>query len=190
MEIKNLEQQQERLAQQRMIFAVAAGLSLIANITLSVALLRQENLVVLIPAQLTHEATVSNKQVDSSYLKQMSIFFLANLLDLTTDNIAYHRDIVLNHLHPDFHREMHQYFEQENKRYKQYGLSTHFIVNELKVDPAKLSVVAIGQLHSQFGSNGKETVHATYHLHYDYKGGMLLLSGFRLVKEQSEEQHE
>lgn len=188
MEIKNLFDRLKKLDLQRKVLAATAATSLLTNVLLSIAIVRNEKQIVLVPPQLSQESIVSNAVLSTAYLEEMSLYFLSRLLDMTAETMEANRTMMMRHIHPSYHRQMETHFELEKKRYHDFGLSTYFVPQQLSVDHKKLTVVASGQLRSQFGSNGQDVRNASYRLDYEYRGGILLISGFHCIKEEPDKE--
>lgn len=187
MEISILANKQQNLLLQRNLLAVIGGILLLSNLLLGIHILTSERQVYIVPAHLGKDVIVSNKRLSSSYLEEMSIFYLNLLLGLNEANIDYNKDIILRHIHPSFYNHISNFLEQEKKRYQDYRLSTYFKLTKLIVDDKNLSVLAEGILTSYYSNNSKSIDKITYRIEYDYSGGVLTIKNFVSVKEQDKE---
>lgn len=188
MEISILANKQQNLLLQRNILVVVGIILLFSNVLLSGYVLTSERQVYIVPAHLNREMIISNKYISSSYLEEMSIFYLNLLLGLNESNIDYNKDIVLRHIHPSFYNHISSFLEQEKKRYQDYRLSTYFKLTKLTIDNKNLIVLASGVLTSYFGKNSKSTDQVNYKIEYDYSGGMLTIKNFVIVKDEGEQE--
>lgn len=187
MEISILANKQKNLLLQRNILASVGGILLLSNILLGIHILTSEKQVYIVPAHLSRDVVMSNKRLSSSYLEEMSIFYLNLLLGLSEANIDYNKDIVLRHIHPGFYNHISNFLEQEKKRYQDYRLSTYFKLTKLSVNDENLVALAEGILTSYFGNNSKSADKVTYRIEYDYSGGILTIKNFVSVKDQDKE---
>lgn len=187
MEISILANKQQNLFLQRNILAGIGGILLLSNILLGLHILTSERQVYIIPAHLSRDVVVSNKRLSSSYLEEMSIFYLNLLLGLNEANIDYNKDIILRHIHPSFYNHISNFLEQEKKRYQDYRLSTYFKLTKLTIDDDNLIVLAEGILTSYFGNSSKSADQVNYRIEYDYSAGVLTIKNFIIIKDQDEE---
>lgn len=187
MEISILANKQQNLLLQRNILAGVGGILLLSNLLLGLHILTSERQVYIVPAHLGQDVVVSNKRLSSSYLEEMSIFYLNLLLGLNEANIDYNKDIILRHIHPSFYNHISNFLEQEKKRYQDYRLSTYFKLTKLTVDDKNLMVLAEGILTSYYGNNSKSTDKVIYKMEYDYSAGALTIKNFVSIKEQDQE---
>lgn len=186
MEISILANKQKNLLLQRNILTIVGGIMLLSNVLLGIHILGSERQVYIVPAHLSKDVVLSNKRLSSSYLEEMSIFYLNLLLGLNESNIDYNKDLVLRHIHPNFYHHISNFLEKEKKRYQDYRLSTYFKLTKLIVDDENLSALAEGILTSYFGNSSKGTDKVTYKIEYDYSGGVLTIKNFVNVKEQED----
>lgn len=187
MEISILANKQKNLLLQRNILAGIGGFLLLSNVLLGIHILSSEREVYIVPAHLSRDVVMSNKRFSSSYLEEMSIFYLNLLLGLNEANIDYNKDIILRHIHPSFYNHISNFLDQEKKRYQDYRLSTYFKLTKLSVDDENLVVLAEGILTSYFGNNSKSADKVNYRIEYDYSGGVLTIKNFVSIKYQDEE---
>lgn len=186
MEVSILANKQHNLLLQRNILVVVGVILLLSNVLLSSYILTSERQIYIVPAHLNKEMIISNKYISSSYLEEMSVFYLNLLLGLNESNIEYNKDIVLRHIHPTFYNHISHFLEQEKKRYQDYLLSTYFKLTKLTIDDKNLVVLATGVLTSYFGKNSKSTDQVNYRIEYDYSGGVLTIKNFVIIKDQDE----
>ena len=181
MELKLLETSEQNLKMQRNFVLAICVVLLAANIILSAKILLSDRQIILVPPNVGQWVSLTDKQLSPAYLEEMSVYFLSKLLDITSDNINYQSDIVLRHTSPSYHLQMSEFFAGEKKKYAEYNLTTYFIAKSLKIDG--LNVTATGTLLSQFATRGKREEEVTYRISYDYKGGVLTIANFEIIKE-------
>ena len=182
MEIKTFSHMQSSLRAQRNFAVLMCLFLLTSNLTLSIWLFNSEKQVILVPPNLEREVALSEEKLNRGYLEEMGTFFLSKMLDLSSHNIDSQSAVVLRHTAPSFYNQMKEFFQNEKQKYAEYNLTTYFIANSVEVIPEELTVVASGTLLSQFASSGKSEEPVTYHLTFDYIGGILTISNFELSK--------
>ena len=184
MEISVLADKQQSFITQRNIALIIAVVMLFSNLILALCLINSERQTHIIPAGFNKEIVVGKKRLSISYLEEMSVFYLELMLGLTEGNIAYNSSLILRHIHPSFYTHIANFLEEEKKRYKEYRLSTHFKLSELKIDDVNLVVEARGVLTSYFGNSGKSEALVAYRLSYDYSAGILSIKDFSIIKDE------
>ena len=189
MEISILAGTQQNLLLQRNILAGVCALTLLGNIMLASCILMNERQTYIIPAHFNKEMLLSNKRLSTSYLEEMSVFYLDLLLGLNEDNIGYNSSLVLRHIHPSFYHKISKFLAEEAKRYKEYRLSTHFKLTKLEVDDKNLVAEASGVLTSYFGNSGKSSDSVRYKLEYDYSAGVLTIKSFSIIQDLAEQKN-
>lgn len=183
MEISVSVNKQKSLLLQRNILAGLSGVTLLGNLILAVCVFTQERQTYVIPAHFNKEMLLSNKRLSVSYLEEMSVFYLDLLLGLNQGNFSYNSSLILRHIHPSFYNHISQFLENEQKRYQEYRLSTHFKLTKLDVDDENLIAEASGVLISYFGNSGKSSDQVKYKIEYDYSAGVLTIKNFMIVKD-------
>ncbi len=178
----------DRVSRQRNLFMgltlVLAGSLLLISIRLSTF----DQKIVLVPGLVT-EMSLSGNHVSSSYLEQMTLIFLSQLLDISSNDIKHKRDLVLkytSHSSEAYSKQINEYFANAENEYQRFDLATHFTVKNMKLDPEKLEVLASGILTSWYGKNGYESMEVTYRINFEYKGGYLRLKEFGLLKTEED----
>lgn len=187
MEISILANSQQNLLLQRNILAGVCLLTLLGNIILAGCILSNERQTYIIPAHFNKEMLLSNKRLSSSYLEEMTVFYLDLLLGLNESNISYNSSLILRHIHPGFYKQISEFLSEELKRYKEYRLSTYFKLTKLDIDDKNLVAEAKGVLISYFGNTGKSSDPVSYRIEYDYSAGVLTIKNFTIIKDSSKQ---
>jgi type IV conjugative transfer system protein TraE len=173
----------DRIARQRNLFLALTLLLSASLLLLSLRLVTFDQRVVLVPG-LNQEMSVSGRGVSSSYLEQMALLFLSNLLDISEVDLKHKRDLVLkytSHSDATYSRQITEYFATAEHQYKKFDLATHFTVKNMRVNQKNLEVIASGILTSWYGKKGHETREISYQISFDYSGGFLRLKEFGAV---------
>lgn len=179
-----------KITRQRNLFFAGCSLMVISNLALSFKLMSTDQRVVLVPA-LRQEMMVSKHGVSKSYIEEMSLLFLSNLLDLSPSDIEHKKDLILKYTSnsdPKALKRLIKYFKESEKTYKRFDLTTYFSVKNLEIDLENLSVIAHGILTSYYGKEGHESENEDYKLDFEFQGGNLRMKSFmRLVDEDKTE---
>lgn len=186
MEIAILANKQQNLLLQRNILAAICALTLLGNIILASCVFSSERQTYIIPAHFNKEMLLSDKRLSSSYLEEMSVFYLDLLLGLNEGNISYNSSLILRHIHPSFYKQISKFLEEEKKRYQEYRLSTHFKLTKLNIDDKNLIAEVSGILTSYYGNTGKSSDAVSYRIEYDYSAGVLTIKNFTILKDLEE----
>lgn len=182
-----LENSLNKYLRQRNLFLLIGAILLLSNLMLGFAFIRLDNQTVLVPG-LRQEMSVSKKGVSVSYLEEMSLMFLSNLLDLSPNDVAHKKDLVLKYTSNSdmgYFKDLKEYFSEAENDYKRFGLTTYFTAKNLKIDINNLTVHAHGILTSSWGKNGYKSESEEYRLEFDWYGGILRLKTFeRILSEE------
>lgn len=170
----------EKIAKQRNLFLGLTLLLACSLLLLSLRLVTFDQRIVLVPG-LQQEMSISGKSVSSSYLEQMSLLFLSNLLDISELDLKHKRDLVLkytSHADTAYTKQISDYFSKAEDQYRKFDLATHFTAKSLKIDQRALEAIASGTLTSWYGKKGHESKEISYRVSFDYNGGFLRLKEF------------
>lgn len=165
---------------QRNILMGIAGIGLLANLLLAICLLGRQEKVILIPGQLNQEASLYGTVFSTSYMEEVTNFFVGLLLDLTPSNVEYKSSIVLKHVDVSSYDTLKKYFDDEEEKHKKYNLSTSFAITNLTVKGLQVEIYGI--LTSRFGDSGKQEQNMTYLIHYKNRAGRLFLEKFETIQ--------
>ena len=172
-----LQQDNKKLFLQRNMLFIVCILMLLSNIFLSICVLGKSHRTIIVPTQLQQEFTTDGSRFSSSYIEEMTAFFLGLLLDLTPENVLHKSAIVLRHVEAESYDQLKQYFQKEDDTHKKYGLSSNFSINRIhEIGPLEYEVS--GVLSSRFGETGKKDTQASYVIKYKNRFGRLLLEKF------------
>lgn len=174
------------IKKQRNMFLVTSGILLISNMLMSIKVATADQKIVLVPA-LKSEMMVSKEGVSKSYLEEMSLLFISNLLDLSPSDIEHKRELVLKYSsnsNPKALERLVEYFSKCALDYKRFSLTTYFSVKNLEIDLDKLTVIAHGMLTSYYGKAGHESEKEDYLLEFEWQGGNLRLKSFARIMDE------
>jgi conjugal transfer pilus assembly protein TraE len=170
----------KKISKQRDLILVIAGMSLATNVLLAVGLVAMQREVIMVPG-IMHEYRITGNKVSSSYLEEMTHMFLSGLLDLTPENVAYKKELVLKYTLAGSIQAINEYFAQAQSQHERFKFSTYFSVKHLEIMPDKMEVIAKGILNSRFGRTGNEEQEVEYLLQYQMQSGIVRLKNFTLI---------
>lgn len=169
--------------QRNFFLGLTIGLIVIICLLMSY-LLGQEKKIVVIPAGFNKEIHLSDRNITTSYLEEMSHFFANNLLDLTPDNFPYRKQIILKYVAPKSIQALNKQLNEEELRYKEYNLKTSFVPTEFVVHQKQLLVIVSGILTSHFGQSGQKIENIKFAIKYQNNNGILLLEKFGITEQE------
>ncbi|MGV2432070.1 MAG UNVERIFIED_CONTAM: type IV conjugative transfer system protein TraE [Rickettsiaceae bacterium] len=173
----------DRVARQRDLFLFASIIILISNMLLVIKIVSNDEKFVMVPG-LNQSVWISNNSISSSYLEEMSLIFLNNLLDINPDNIEYKKSIILKHISTSNQEtifSIKKYFAELEEKYKKFGLSTYFTIKNMEIDTSKLKVIVSGILTSSYGKRGNDVKEEIYQIDFDYNSHQLKLKSFSRI---------
>lgn len=131
-----------------------------------------------IPVEVTQAFTVSDYAVDTSYLRQMALFFVAERLNLAPSNVRQAHKIILQYTDAEFYHVFAGILGQEEKEVMKQNISSVFYPLEVIPNPYALTVLIKGSLSRWVGSVTLEPVKKSYLLKFTYKAGNLKVLSF------------
>jgi conjugal transfer pilus assembly protein TraE len=168
------------------LLLVSLGL-LISNIFLvwlvSWSFLHQKRTV--IPMSVHAPFTISDYRVDASYLRQMALFFVAERLNLTPDNIKQAHEVILQYTDPKFYHEFFKVLNQEQQEVEKQKISSVFYPSEVIPDPSGLKVLIKGSLSRWVNSLALPVVKKSYLIKFTYSSGILKVLSFSELGENN-----
>lgn len=166
---------------QRNAAAALAGVLLVCTTVLSVVVLNKHEKTVLVPAGFQKEMEISNNEISSSYLEEMTSFYATMLLDVTPQTVDYQFRHILKHTAPESYHVIEKYLKEETEKYRTYNLSTSFVIEEVEM-AEPLTALVTGKLTSKFIETGVFDKEVTYKISYKNVRGRLLIKEFNLVR--------
>jgi type IV conjugative transfer system protein TraE len=183
---KILFQNLAKISKQRDLFLFLTIISLISNICLAAKIIISDEKILMVPG-IKQDMWLSNNAISPSYLEEISLLFLSNLLDISANDVSHKRSIILKYSitnDPESIKAIQEYFADAEEKYKKFDLSTYFTVKEMQVDTVSLQVIANGVLTSSYGKKGSSIKDESYLLEFDYISGHLRLKSFsRIIME-------
>lgn len=188
MEIDILANKVERITKQRDLFFLLTLVLTASVFLLSLRLATFDQKIVMVPG-INREMAVSGSEVSGSYLEETAFLFLSHLLDITASSAGHRRQLVLKYTSyskPSYSKAINDYFARVEDQYKQFDLSTHFTVKNMRVNSERLEVIADGILTSWYGKRGQDSQELSYKISFEYSGGFLRLKEFVNLSDEKE----
>lgn len=169
----------ERVGLRRSVLFVA-GVSLLTNLFLAVALINQrpETRTVIIPPTMAEEKevwTFTETGPSAAYLERYALGILAYVASVTPETVDSCRATVLKHTDPSVYGEIESAFLLEGDRMKKDHSSTIFYAKSATVDAQGLVVKVTGMQKLVVGNTVTSSREKTWTMHFRYDAGRLFL---------------
>lgn len=176
---------QDLLRHRNYLTITCAGL-LLSNVFLSVACLKKDERITLIPPELKGPVWVERGQVSSQYLEEMSLFFVSILLNKTVHSISYAHQLLLKYAAPQEMGVFKEHLFKEEERYRKSGLSTTFYPKKVTTHENKMQVEIRGEMMGYVGQKCIFNQEEGYRFTFSYDYGRLLIKSFELITGKEE----
>ena len=167
---------------QRTVLCALGLCLLVSNLFLSVSLFSQKQKTILVPPYLKTTVSLDGDSFSESYIEEMTSFFLYLLLELSFETIPYKSSRLLRHVEEDSYEGLKTYFQNEEKKHKEYNLKTSFTITKIAVHKDKLGADITGILKSVFSGEGEKDSQVSYSIRYRSHHGRLFIKSFGLIK--------
>ena len=178
-----MDAERRRVRDGRAVLAGLLGLSLLANLALSVGLASVERMAVLIPAVAGPSWEVGGSRAGLRYLEDMGRTAAVTLLTLTPENAEHVREAAARLSHASARGAIGAWVSAEAGRMERRDLATAFYPERVEADPEGLTVVVAGKLATWIGREPVSRVHRRYRLAFRVDGGRIGLLRFEELKE-------
>ncbi len=170
----------ENVGRNNRILLGICGTQLVANLLLCGLLgwtgVHQKTIIV--PAEVSHAFSISDTQVDSSYLQQMATFFIYLRFNITPDNVDFQHGLIEQYLDPAGLASISEILNQESLEVKQDKISSQFYLSKVSVNPETLQAEVSGTLVKQAGNLSLPSEQKTYLIDFTYHYGKLAIKDF------------
>ena len=139
-----MEAERRRVRDGRAALAILLGLSLLANLGLSLGLASVERMTVLVPAVAGPAWEVGGGRTGTRYLEDMGRTVAVTLLTLTPENAEHAREAAARLAHASARGAIGAWVAAEAGRMARRDLSTAFYPARIEADPGRLTVVVGG----------------------------------------------
>lgn len=167
----------------RLALSVLLGLSLLANVALSMNLAGRESMTVLVPAVAGPVWEVGNGWAGRRYLEDAGRTAVTTLLTLTPENAPQVREAAARMSHPSARGAIGAWLAAEAERMARRDLASAFYPSFVAGDPETLEVEARGELVTWLGREEASRTQKTYRLAFRIDGGRLGLLRFEDLEE-------
>ena len=178
-----MEAERRRVRDGRAALAVLLGLSLLANLGLSVGLASVERMTVLVPAVAGPSWEVGGSRAGARYLEDMGRTVAVTLLTLTPENAGHVREAAARLSHASARGAIGAWVEAEAGRMERRDLATAFYPERVEADPEALTVTVAGDLATWIGREPVSREHKHYRLAFRVDAGRIGLVRFEELKE-------
>jgi conjugal transfer pilus assembly protein TraE len=127
---------------------------------------------------------VTNNAVSPTYLTQMTTFFLALRLSVTSSNVDSQYAELLNYVSPSVSGPLQVALQKEAEQIQSEAISSVFYPKDMTADPDHLTVTVDGDLVRYVGEAKLPVKPMTYIVHYEYRLGRLLILSFEQVEKK------
>ncbi len=168
----------------RLVLAVLLGLSLVANLALSVGLAGREAVTVLVPAVSGPVWEVGSSWAGRRYLEDTARTAAVTLLTLTPENAGHVREAAARMSAAEARGAIGAWVAAEAERMARRDLSSAFYPSRINADPDTLTVDVRGELATWIGREESARERKDYRLAFRVDGGRLGLLRFEDLEEE------
>lgn len=172
---------QKLIGQRNAALTLAAGMAA-SNLILCTVVFFSNERVVIVPPDIKRSFWTETSKVSPEYLEEMSLFFAAQILDVSAGSAAYQRDVVLRYVDPAYYNALKKRLVEEEETYRTQQISTSFKPVKIEADASRLEAELTGDLQSFVGRDRVKQAREIYRLKFAYRSGRLLLIDFELLE--------
>jgi conjugal transfer pilus assembly protein TraE len=133
---------------------------------------------VIVPVEFKQPFIISDSTVDASYLRQMALFFVAERLSVTPNNINQSHNLILQYTDSRFYHEFLSILDKEKQAVIKQNISSVFYPEEVMPNTKELSVLIKGTLTHWVGDTPIAPVKKNYIIKFSYRSGDLKVVSF------------
>jgi len=133
---------------------------------------------VIVPVEFKQPFVISDGTVDASYLRQMALFFVAERLSVTPNNINQSHNLILQYIDSKFYHEFLGILDKEKQAVINQNISSVFYPEEVMPNAKELSVLIKGTLTHWVGDTSIAPVKKNYIIKFSYRSGDLKVVSF------------
>lgn len=183
MQIEKMEEGRRRARDVRLVLAVLLGISLVANISLSLGLSAREDMTVLVPAVSGPAWEVGSSWAGKRYLEDTARTAAVTLLTLTPENTGHVREAASRMSHPSARGAIGSWLSAEAERMDRRDLATAFYPGGVVADPEELAAEVSGKLVTWIGREEAFREDRRYRLTFGMDGGRIGLLRFEQLED-------
>ena len=168
----------------RLVLAGLLGLSLLANLALSIGLAGRETATVLVPAVSGPVWEVGSSWAGRRYLEDAARTVAVTLLTLTPENAGHVREAAARMSHASARGAIGTWVAAEAERMARRDLASAFYPQRIEADPDSLTVEIDGDLATWIGREEAARKRKTYRLAFRLDGARLGLVRFEDLEDE------
>lgn len=175
----------QKLVKTRNLLVLAIVVSVLLNLIQAIATVRFSNntTTVVVPAEIKEPFTIKGKKLSAEYLRQMSDYFAALVLNVTPESMTDKTNSILRYVHPSVYGEMKAYLFNEANNLKRNQQSRFFTPTNFDVDEEQNKVIVEGDETHLIGKLEAFRERRRYALTFSYEHGQLYLNSFYKIIE-------
>ena len=178
------EAQARKARDARLALGVLLGLSLLANLSLSLGLAGRDATTVLVPAVSGPVWEVGSTWAGRRYLEDAARTAAVTLLTLTPENAGHVREAAARMSAPEARGAIGAWVAAEAERMARRDLASAFYPERIEADPETLTVEVRGRLATWIGREEVARTARTYRLAFRVEGGRLGLLRFEDMEDE------
>ena len=178
------EAEARRARDARFALAGLLGLSLVANLALSLGMAGRDMTTVLVPAVSGPVWEVGSTWAGRPYLEDAARTAAVTLLTLTPENAGHVREAASRMSAPEARGAIGAWVAAEAERMARRDLATAFYPERIEADPQALTVVVRGRLAAWIGREEVSRAAKAYRLAFRVEGGRLELLRFEDMEDE------
>lgn len=167
---------------QRNIIFILFIIMLGSNLLLTIILLKNEELVLVMPSQFSRSFSISAESISANYLEDMSRDVVNVILNLTPEMLEYSSKTILRMVEPRSYGDIQKQLAIIAKDVKNNKIRTIFYPLQIEIIDGKTETYVKGQLYSFLGSKQISSNLKKYHVAFTYQSGKLSLTKFNEVE--------
>ena len=179
-----MEAERRRVRDARAVLAGLLGLSLLANLGLSVGLAGVERMTVLVPAVAGPVWEVGGSRAGLRYLEDMARTVAVTLLTLTPENAGHVRAAAARMSAAEARGAIGAWVETQAARMARRDLATAFYPHRIEAVPGELTVEVAGELATWIGREPVGRERKRYRLAFQIDGGRIGLLRFEELEDR------
>ena len=179
-----MEAERRRVRDGRAALAVLLGLSLLANLGLSLGLASVERMAVLVPAVTGPSWKVGGSRAGVRYLEDMGRTVAVTLLTLTPENAEHVREAAARLSHASARGAIGAWVAAEARRMERRDVATAFYPERIEADAGRLTVTVTGELATWIGREPVSRERKRYRMAFRVDAGRIGLLRFEELEER------
>ena len=167
---------------------IALLCSVIASAVMAIALVWTvvHKTVIVVPAIVTQQFSVSATDVDSSYLNQFAEWFVYLRFNTDPGNVAFNHNSLEEYISPEARGAISSVLNQEESEIMAEKISSTFSIDNVEDNTSDLQVKIYGKLNQTVGNLVLKPQEKVYVLSFNYSNGRLFIKSF--IEEKKDDQ--